>query len=91
MGKLVGIWGGLEPKSMKKQRRQVRGGYDSFQSPTSTTPEDIERYKRSYGVIWDTMSERTKDLCKLQYVTREGYIRMNIKKDLGIDIEPIET
>ena len=48
------------------------------------SPEDVEKIKRSYGIIWDTTNDASKKILGLHLITREGYIRKNLKVNHGI-------
>jgi hypothetical protein len=86
--RLGGMWGGLEPKSAKKKRIEVRSFAEIHACPKRNySLKEIERIKNNYGVIWDVMTDKVKELCKLQLITREGYIRMNLERDFGIILE----
>ena len=85
-----GMWGFCKKpyKAEKKRRRQVRSFDGTHTHPKRDySPKEVERFKHNFGVIWDVMTDKVKELCKLQYVTREGYIRMNLERDFGIIIE----
>lgn len=49
------------------------------------TQEEIERLKTHYGLIWNSMSEFTREMLGLKHVTLEGYVRKNLKYYHGID------
>ena len=51
------------------------------------SPKDIETLKRSYGIIWDTTNDASKKILGLHLITREGYIRKNLKVNHGISTD----
>jgi hypothetical protein len=87
-----GMWGfckkPYKAAEKKKRRIEVRSFAEIHACPKRNhSPKEVERIKNNYGIIWDVMTDKVKELCKLQLVTRDGYIRMNLERDFGIILE----
>ena len=49
--------------------------------------EEIDHFINQYGRIWDSMSDTIKQFCKLDSITREGYIRKYLDLYHNIQVE----
>jgi|WetSurMetagenome_2_1015567.scaffolds.fasta_scaffold00469_16 hypothetical protein len=53
--------------------------------------DEVKRLTEHYGLIWDSTSDKMKEICGLKFITREGYIRKNLKYYHGLVIQEIGT